>query len=277
MGIPKHAISPPGLLLSLFVLSASVVHAETAVVEREMSRERKVFVTNVAAASLIALWGINTWDYGQYESHFTSEDWFDADTKHGGADKVGHYYVNFTLTDILANGYESWGYSRDQAAFNAMLSSIGLTGFMEWGDSYSYYGFSYQDFTMNVLGSVTAWFLYTRPQWRDKIDLRVEYTPTGDTMDVFTDYEGLKYLLALRGGGFDDLRATPWRYLELHVGAYARGYETTGATERQYAYVGVGIDLSRLLERGGLPKAARPFRYLQLPYTDAKAVRRLNP
>jgi hypothetical protein len=265
------------LLLALAVATAGpALASEAETPHTPLSREQKVLVTNVTAASLIAVWGIRTWDYGQYEAHFTSEDWFDAETKHGGADKVGHYYVNFALTDIFAGWYESWGYARDRAASNAMLSAIALTGFMEWGDAYSYYGFSYQDFAMNVLGSVTAWFLYTRPALRDKFDLRVEYIPTGDTADVFTDYEGLKYLAALRASGFEQLRASPLRFFELHVGAYARGYETSNAVERRYAYVGLGVDLSYLLEQGGLHKTAKPFRYLQVPYTDVKAVNRLS-
>jgi hypothetical protein len=124
---------------------------------------------------------------------------------------------------------------------------------------------------------MTAWFLYTRPALREKIDFRVEYIPTGDTADVFTDYEGLKYLAALRASGFEAMRTSPWRYVELHVGAYARGYETKDALERRYAYVGLGIDLSHWLDQIGWHRTARPLRYLQLPLTDVKAVSRIRP
>lgn len=264
----------PVVLLLLVLVGAGAARAGS---DEAWSREQKVFATNATAATLIALWGYNTWDYGQYESHYTSEAWFEADTKHGGADKVGHFWVNFTLADVLANVYQSWGYSSDDAAFNATLSAVGLTAFMEWGDSFSYYGFSYQDFTMNVLGGISSWWLYTHPRWREKIDLRVEYIPTGDTGDVFTDYEGLKYLAAIRASGFDATRTTPWRYFEFHIGAYARGYETRGAVERQYAYVGIGVDLAHLFERHGMPKTSRVLRYLKVPGTDVKAVRRVSP
>jgi hypothetical protein len=191
----------PGLLLLLF--SGSMFALSTEAVEwpdrnvSDWDKEQKLVATNVAGALFITGWGIANWDYFQASPSAQNEGWFGEKTKEGGADKLGHFYVNYALSHGLSYLYERWGYPHNQAAVYGAWSSFGLMGLMELGDSFSDFGFSYEDMLMNAVGSYTGYLMWTRPELMRKIDFRVEFTPEFDEPDIFTDYENLKYLVAL--------------------------------------------------------------------------------
>ena len=241
------------------------------------SKEQKLVATNVSGAVLITTWGIGNWDYFQTRPNANSEGWFAESTKEGGADKLGHFYVNYGLSHGLSQLYEHWGYKRKQAAAYGAWSSFGLMGLMELGDSFSEFGFSYEDMVMNAVGSYAGFLLWTQPKLARKIDFRVEYEPQFDRVDIFTDYENLKYSVALKLDGFDHLRDGPLRYLELQLGYYARGYSQSNPAHRERnVYVGLGLNLSRVLKDMSYRKTARIFNYLQLPGTNAAISNGLN-
>ena len=90
-----------------------------------------------------------------------------------------------------------------------------------------------------------------------------------------TDYSNQRYVLALKLAGFEQLKRTPLRLLEIQGGYYARGYtaeaELRGEPLRRRLFAGVGINVGELLfprRRGWFHKAARSaLEYLQVPYT----------
>jgi hypothetical protein len=231
----------------------------------------------MAGGAFILGWGIANWDYFRNSPVAHTEDWFGEDTKEGGADKLGHLYTNHVLAHGLSWLYERWGFSHDQAAAYGALSGFGLTGLMELGDSFSDYGFSYEDMVMNAIGSTTGYLLWKYPGLGRRLDIRMELTPRFDKADAFTDYEHMKYLVALKFDGFDTLRKSPLRYLDLQLGYYARGYSQTvpGARERNL-YVGLGLNLSHVFDRLSWHRTARVFNYLQLPGTHADLEWNLN-
>ncbi len=75
-------------------------------------------------------------------------------------------------------------------------------------------------------------------------------------------------LVALKGAGFENLEGTPLEYLEFQVGYYTRGYNEFVAggpeTRRRTLYVGVGLNVTRLLSHVW---ETRLFDYLQVPGT----------
>ena len=142
---------------------------------------------------------------------------------------------------------------------------------MEFGDSFSEFGFSYEDMVMNVAGAGAGYLLRAYPAVGEKIDLRIEYAPSldGDNdTDVFTDYEHHKYLLALKGEGFEGMRGSLFEYLEVHVGYFARGYEgfiEGGAeTRRRTVYLGVGLNVGKVVSHVW---DTALFDYVQVPGT----------
>lgn len=238
-----------------------------------LEKEDKVLYTNIAAGAGIIGWGIKYWDYGDRKPHMKSEGWFGADTKEGGADKLGHFYTNYVVTHGLAALYENWGYSKEKAARLGAFSSFGLFTLMEAGDSFSPYGMSYEDITMNLLGSIVGYYWYKYPKLQEKVDFRVEYDPTlegGGGRDISTNYHKMKHLMAIKAEGFDLFQNNDTlKYLELHIGHYSRGYQDQTLPNKHHGYVGIGINLSKLL-RKPFGRCSKIFNYYQVPGTYIK-------
>ncbi|MHA1151230.1 MAG: DUF2279 domain-containing protein [Alphaproteobacteria bacterium] len=222
--------------------------------ETSWTRGQKTLMLNAGAATALITWGVFQWDYGQQSPKASSEGWFGQDDKEGGADKLGHFWSSYALSHLFASIYESWDYTEDEATTYGALSSLGFQTIMEVGDSFSDFGFSYQDMIMNVAGAGAGYLLRAYPQIGEKIDIRIEYAPSLDgnnTTDVFTDYEHQKFVVAVKGEGFEDLQGSAFEYLEFQVGYYTRGYDdfVLGGpeTRRRTFYWGLGLNVGRVI------------------------------
>jgi len=252
-------------------------HLQQHMVEHNESR-RDILYTNLVGAAVITAWGAANWGYGKNSPHSSEEEWFGRHTESGGADKLGHLFAAYFLGSGLSGLYEGWGYSEADAALYGSLSSFFLLNYMEIGDAFSNeFGFSYEDFIMNTLGAVSSYVFYTNPELSKRIDLRVEYLPSFDTADIVTEYEKMKYLIALKAEGFDLISNPYLKYTELHLGYYTRNY-TGGYSEQseRIVYLGIGINLSRVFRQNGYKKTARFLNYYQLPYTYVPYEKDLN-
>lgn len=258
-------------------LAAAVTLAlAAATASGDESHDQRIRMTRVAGAGAIAAWGLLSWDYGERSLHSAREGWFGQDSPEGGADKAGHLYTSYVMTRAFAGLYERWGDDRPSAAREAVLTTLLLTGFMELGDGISPYGISHEDMIMNVAGSLAGYQLATHGDWARRLDLRMEYQPSGRS-DPFTDYEHARYLVALKLDGFARLEDSPLRWLELHGGYFTRGYDDRESRNRRYTYIGDGLNLSRLLDRAGWHRSARLLRYYQIPGISLQADHELAP
>jgi hypothetical protein len=233
---------------------------------KKFPKEKKVLLTNAAGLTAITAWGIANWDYFSTMPSAEKEGWFSSSTKEGGADKLGHFYASYALSHLLAHTYENWGYTRKKGLKLGAISSFAIMNWMELGDAFSDYGFSYEDFTMNALGCAAAYFIGSCPWLAEKIDFRIEYRPQFDTVDVFTDYDNLKFLAAVKLDGFDQVTHPVLQYLELHLGYYARDFPDD-ALSRRNLYVGIGVNLSKILNGFSLNKLSTLTRFFQIPHT----------
>lgn len=242
-----------------------------------LSKEEKVVYSNLAIAGAVTAWGFANWDYGDYPLHGHPEGWFGRDTKEGGADKLGHAYSSYLMTHGFAWVYERWGFGHAEAGEYGALSALGVQTFMELGDGFSRYGLAYEDLIMNGLGTAFGYMTLRYPELARKLDFRIEYAPSFDTSDVFTDYDHQKYLLALKLDGFQAFSHSPLRYAELQLGYYTRGYSASDSalTERNL-YVGIGLNLSRVFREQGWTKTATVLNYYQTPYTSLQLSKDLN-
>ncbi len=246
-----------------------------------LAKEQKALVLNAAAVATIATYGLIKWDYFQTSPKSTPEGWLGRTTKSGGADKLGHFWISYAASDLLAYTYRRWGYSDSEANGLGTLSALGIGTLMELGDAYSgSFGFSYEDLVMNMAGAGTAYVLGRYPSLKRKIDLRVEFKPDsfGDlTDDVFTDYENQRYLVSLKLDGFDAFDDSYLGYLELHVGYFARGYDTfrPGGTDarRRSVYFGIGFNVSKLVQKY---VNLAVFDYIQLPFVSVRTSKGLD-
>jgi hypothetical protein len=264
------------ILSLLFALLFSEETPKRRFGENNESR-RDVIYANLTGAAVITAWGIANWDYGKNKPHAGKEGWFSHDTKSGGADKLGHFYGAYLIGSSLSGLYAYWGYEKKEAALYGSLSSFLVMNYMEFGDAFSSYGFSYEDFVMNTLGAASAYLLSAHPKLSRKVDFRIEYVPSFQTADVVTEYEKMKYLIALKAEGFESITHPYLRYGELHLGYYTRNYKGGFSSQSErIIYLGVGINLSRLFRQNGYEKTARFFNYYQLPYTYLPLEKELN-
>jgi hypothetical protein len=240
-----------------------------------------------AAFAGVTVLGITSWDWGSSKSFkFNPEGWFDKDTGSGGADKLGHAFTSYALTNVLANRLVREGRSPERAALSAAITAQAIMLYVEVFDGLSNdHGFAREDVVMNLLGTGLAYARTVNPNVRDLVDFRMEYQSSGyKGYRPFSDYSGQKYLLALKLGGFKALRDTPFRYLELQTGYYTRGFskseQANGLARSRNGFIGVGVNLNELLfggrtsEEAALKNAGRLFfEHIQIPHTAARASR----
>lgn len=215
-------------------------------------RERNALIVSVGSAAFLAYGRAKWWDQDFGGGFKTSgEGWFGRGTDYGGADKLGHMFTNYASMRLFTRTFEAAGNSRADSVRLAAWTTIGIFTGIEVVDGYSRnWRFSGEDALMNVLGAGLGVLMETQPGLDAKVDIRFGYRrSTGSHFDPFGDYSGQRYLLVAKADGFESLRRHPLlRYLEVGVGYQARF--TPGSERRRDAYVGVSLDLSRLLADG---------------------------
>ncbi len=230
---------------------------------------KTVYRDFLLASSAITAWGVNKWDWFHDSPKIHREGWFGANTATGGSDKTGHMFTTFFLSEILI-----WDFRRNNIAYaeeKAALTSIAAMTLLEVGDSTSRrFGFSPEDLIADSLGAGTSYLLAKHPDLDNKIDFRIEYTPSKGSngkVDQVADYSGMKHLFAIKGSGFKSLQHTPLKYLEIHLGYYTRGYRSydKGYYEKsRNPYVAIGINIQRVFNNKPI---TRFLEYYQPPGT----------
>lgn len=205
-------------------------------------------------ATLVTAYGLSKWWQSGFGGGFktTNEGWFSRNTESGGADKLGHLYFNYGAVRLLTPLFEGAGNSRDASVSLAAWTTVGIFAGVEVADGFSRrWKFSPQDAIMNVAGTALGVVLETHPELDEIFDFRVAYRPSrGSGFNPFGDYSGQKYLLVVKADGFAPLRKSRLlRYLEVGVGYGARGFDP-GGERRRDVYVGLSLNLSRLLADG---------------------------
>jgi len=239
-----------------------------------LTRGQKTLLLNVGSMAGICIYGLTKWEYGESNFHFYNEGWFGRETKDGGADKFGHFWSNYALSHLYSYIYRKWGYTDREANLYGALSSLGANLFMEIADGFSpSQGFAREDMIMNLLGCGAGYVWGKYPSLASKIDFRIEVTPefTFHDLWVVNNYDRHRFLIALKAEGFNFIKNPYLRYLEVHVGYYARGYEDyeQGGPDhrRRNLYVGIGFNASKLLQKF---VDTRVLDYIQIPYTSLR-------
>jgi hypothetical protein len=239
--------------------------------------------------------GIRDWDWGGSEFRFIEEGWFGKNTRHGGMDKIGHAFSTFVIADILTERISASATNPTGAPLSGALIAFGIMTGAEALDGFTgRHRFSREDVAANAIGAAFAVLRNSIPGLREKLDWRIMYTPARDELpgvstweaEIIPPYDRQRYIMALKGSGFEALQNTPLRYAELHAGFDARGFERNeralGHPIRRNFYVGVGLNLNEVLfAEGPIPNFAgyrstlparvvqKAFEYVQVPYTAA--------
>lgn len=241
--------------------------------------------TGAALAGVTAI-GLSSWRWGSSNFRSNPEGWFGKDTGSGGADKLGHAFSSYALTNVLADRLARQGRSPERAALSAALTTQAIMLYVEVFDGFSGdHGFAREDVVMNLLGTGLAYARTVNPRVRELVDFRMEYQASGyKGFRPLSDYAGQKYLVAMKLSGIDTLRDTPLRFLELQAGYYTRGFSKAEAADglgrSRHGFIGVGLNLNELLlgrrasQETELKNAGRLFfEHIELPHTAARATR----
>ncbi len=247
----------------------------------------------IVGAAILTV-GIKDWDWGNTSGFQTIEEgWFAKNTRHGGMDKIGHSFSTYVIADLLTDRIRANASNPTGAPITAALLAFGIMGLVETVDGFTgRHRFSREDIIANGVGALFSVFRNSVPGLREKLDWRIMYTPasferpgiTGEN-GILPPYERQRYIMALKGSGFESLRNTPLRYLELHAGFDVRGFEEKerelGYPIERSFYVGMGLNLNEILfGTGPYPNFARyrdtlpgwavrkTFEYVQVPYTS---------
>ena len=240
-------------------------------------RDKKVIAVNAATVGAITAAGFAGWDYGSHTFRTANEGWFDSDTPYGGADKLGHVFTCYALANVYNRIYKSWGYSEHDAILMGAANSWLTMTLVEIGDGFSVSeGFGWQDEVMNTLGVSMAYLRHRVPAVQERVDFRWEWFPSpsvraGERFDVLTDYSGQKFLLAFKLDGWLRTGSPFLKAMEVQVGYYTRGYVSRDELhfngQHRYGYVGIGLNMTYLLEKHTGHRAWGIFDYYQMPYT----------
>jgi hypothetical protein len=251
----------------------------------------------------LTVWAYFAWYYDQPDLpafKVGGDGLFGERTYAGGADKMGHFWINHTLSLGTAQILR-WGGFRPLAA-SALASglSFGFFFFVEIKDGY-YYEFSPGDLVANGLGALTAAAMVNFPRFDELVDVRMQYLPSDrfrteladGNVDVAEDYSGQTFAVALHLGALPYVKgsqAESWlRFVDLSVGFESRGYKPDppdGEPEdrSQRAFVGVSLNLQGVVDaalEGRASRAARIGRKIghgflevfQVPYTTLPVAR----
>lgn len=228
---------------------------------RQLRRGRALAATSVALL-YGGLWTYNyfAWWHGTPTTPFQTEwdGFFGVDTYGGGADKMGHLYMNLLLsratTGILRFGRFETMPASIAGATLSFLSYL----LVELRDGAHEFEFSYGDLLANSIGVGLGLVLTHYPVVDRYVGLRMMYFPSREfrrnpSLNFNEDYSGQTFLLAFHMAGFGD-RVGFFRYLDVVLGFNARNYLPTPTTgdhpERQHLYFGIALNLQEVLNHG---------------------------
>mgnify|MGYP001367821442 CR=1 FL=1 len=210
--------------------------------------------------------------------HFKNEGWFGKSTYSLGMDKMHHAWKTYLITDVMESIIRRRTGEKAGAAKTGAILSLGLLTYGEILDGFTARtGFSNQDMTVHLAGAGLSLLRNTVPGLRDKLDFRMEFKPTfgAEGLHLVDQLEKRKYFLSAQLSGFKGTRDTPWRFVELHMGYYARGFsdraKLAGEPQKRRIFVGLGFNVQALFSRHPKSRIERYAKgaldYVQIPYT----------
>lgn len=213
--------------------------------------------------------------------HFKDEGWFGRNTNNVGMDKLTHAFNTYLIAEILhARIHKNTGGSEGDA-LTAGILAFGLMAINEISDGIEAdSGYSMNDVLMDVAGAGFSLLRNTVPGLKDKLAFKVEIMPN----DQIYSHQGKKhfqqerFMLSLKGAGFEKLERTPFKYLDFQIGYYASDFlnsdRAQGIRPKKHLFAGVGLNLGELLFARSQSRFGRAAHsaldYVQFPYTSLR-------
>lgn len=283
---------------ALLFLAAACSLAQPPTPPAEEAEPTSLLPVLIASAGMSAVvLGVGTqawWDEGLQPFSFRDTGWFGRDTYSGGADKLGHLYSSYVMTQAAASIYEAIGVESETAAWlSAGFVFLLFNGF-ELIDGFTDFGFEYGDVVFNTLGVASGLVARLFPELERSLGIRLGYIPSNDFLDnpksvlkFINDYSGMLYYLDFKAQGIlEQLELEPgWaRYLVGGLIYGTQGYSPVRQApdeKRRLFGVHLGISAAELLREnaegdGPTLGIARALDFYALPFFSVSLMRDLN-
>lgn len=212
---------------------------------------------------------------------FHDEGWFGKDTGSLGSDKMLHAFDTYLIAEILHMRLHETTNASQGDVWVAAAMATALMAANELSDGIEPdTGYSMNDVAMNTAGALFSVLRNTVPGLREKVAFKLEIVPNDGIYSYRgrKHYEQQRYMFSIKGRGFEGLKDTPFRFLDLQLGYYASNFLKSdidaGEEPRRHLFVGVGLNVGEILfgrKKTGFSKHAdRVLDYLQLPYTSVR-------
>lgn len=220
--------------------------------------------------------------FGETESfHFKDEGWFGKDTQYVGVDKFAHAWNTYLAAEILHNRLHRKSNASEGDAVTAATLAFGFMAYNEISDAIEPdSGWSWNDIIMNGLGAGFSVIRNTVPGVKEKVAFKIEIKPNDEvwTYSGPKRFEQQRFFFALKGSGFQQLRGSPLRFLDLQLGYFGEDFERedreAGLEPKRHLFVGVGLNVGELLFGGSKTKFGKAawsaLDYAQVPYTSVR-------
>ncbi len=208
--------------------------------------------------------GFSQWNWGNPANfHTKNEGFFGKNDRYGGADKSGHFYTSYLMSDLLAKKFTADGINEDKAALYGAASSLALTTIIEIGDATSKdHGFSMQDQVMNTLGALSSYFLLTNPGLDKKFDFKIDYVPSNFDR-IVDDYDNMRYIASVKLAGFDFSKNSWWRFLEIQANYRTVGYVKREQDRKREVGIALAINIGEVIDYFTAGSNSKTKRYSQ--------------
>lgn len=218
------------------------------------------------------------WTKDTTSFHFKDEGWFGRNTNNLGIDKLTHAFNAYLFAEFLGARIARKTGDRAAAALPAALLSTGLQLYGEiWDGHKSDSGFSYQDIVFNTGGAAFSALRHTVPGLEAKLDFRLMVRPNSEVYSFKgkRHYEQQHFLFSLELAGFQKLKTSPLRFVELQVGYRGRDFfaadRAAGIKPKRDIFFGVALNIKELFFKNSRSRLGRAIgsglNYFQLPYT----------
>lgn len=210
--------------------------------------------------------------------HFHKEGWFGKSTHNIGVDKLAHSYSSYVLSEILhARLRRKTGDAPGIEFTAAALASATMLYTELWDSIEPSAGWSWEDVTFNTLGAGFSILRNAVPGLDEKLDFRLMIVPNSSFINTQgkRHFEQQRHFFALKFAGFDGVNKGPLRFLEFHLGYYAKDFtlqdRASGIEPKRRIFVGFGLNLRELFFKNSSSRIGRTagevLDYFQPPYT----------
>ncbi|MEN3038103.1 MAG: DUF2279 domain-containing protein [Candidatus Kryptonium sp.] len=220
------------------------------------------------------------WKPTKVKKFIWRDDWNDLVR----ADKAGHFYVSYVISDAYKNIFKWVGFSEKTSAFiGAGISTFYEVGVVELTDGFTtQWGFSPTDVVMNLLGALFPVAQEYLPSLKN-ITFKWSYTPSGYTWSDYlrfgsfrdalykkqfhTDYEGMTFWMSFEFQEFlpERIEKLIPDFINLALGYRVRDVNYAGSGYSEL-YIAIDFNLLKIDTKVGILNGfIRALNYIHLP------------